>query len=189
MELILNHLLYVATKEKEFDKEDEFKQKVGERLSSFKEYEELLNFLIEKGEKNKIKVKTEIANIEKSLEDKFKHQMKLKEQELNKEFQQQKQKNETSFLRLSKMSDFLEKMLNDYLISQNIYFEFNTDQVFDILQSGRLKFINSGYLEKLENDNKEANMKQNEEFNILKYQIKKMKENYEKKSRREHRKQ
>jgi len=137
--------------------------------------------LIEKGEKNKIKVKTEIANIEKSLEDKFKHQMKLKEQELNKEFQQQKQKNETSFLRLSKMSDFLEKMLNDYLISQNIYFEFNTDQIFDILQSGRLKFINSGYLEKLENDNKEANIKQNEEFNILKYQIKKMKESYEKK--------
>jgi len=80
-------------------------------------------------------------------------------------------------------------MLNDYLISQNIYFEFNTDQIFDILQSGRLKFINSGYLEKLENDNKEANIKQNEEFNILKYQIIKMKENYEKKSRREHRKQ
>jgi len=47
------------------------------------------------------------------------------------------------------MSDFLEKMLNDYLISQNIYFEFNTDQIFDILQSGRLKFINSGYLEKI----------------------------------------
>jgi len=92
MELILNHLLYVATKEQEFDKEDEFKQKVGERLSSFKEYEELLNFLIEKGEENKIKVKTEIANIEKSLEDKFKHQMKLKEQELNEEFQQQKKK-------------------------------------------------------------------------------------------------
>jgi len=98
-----------------------------------------------------------------------------------KNFSNKRKKNETSFLRLSKMSNFLEKMLNDYLISQNIYFEFNTDQIFDILQSGRLKFINSGYLEKLENDNKEANIKQNEEFNILKYQIKKMKENYEKK--------
>jgi len=65
MELILNHLLYVATKEKEFDKEDEFKHKVGERLSNFKEYEELLNLLITKEKENKIKIETEIANIEK----------------------------------------------------------------------------------------------------------------------------
>jgi len=92
MELILNHLLYVATKEKEFDKEDEFKHKVGERLSNFKEYEELLNLLITKEKENKIKIETEIANVEKSLDDKFKHQMKLKEQELNEEFQLQKNK-------------------------------------------------------------------------------------------------
>jgi len=107
--------------------------------------------------------------------------MKLKEQELNEEFQLQKQKNETTFLRLSKISSFLEKMLTEYLVSQNIYFEFDEERMLDVLQSERLKFVDSGFLNRLEQENREVNIKQEEEFNLLKYQITKMKENYDKK--------